>query len=198
MVINNGGSIRINMDCDNNSPDGESFAIGKNQRSIDANNKLFEVLETGTVVLPFGQIQFPATQNASTNANTLDDYEEGTWTATWTSATPPTTPPTATGAYTKIGRVVTISVFFENVNTTGGSGLMSITGLPFPVGATLNSRGSGAVNFFGISFAGSYCVAEASESAIYFRTITTNAAWADLSMTAGSGKYVTTTLTYIV
>lgn len=29
-----------------------------------------------------GQIVFPATQNASSNANTLDDYEEGTWTPT--------------------------------------------------------------------------------------------------------------------
>jgi hypothetical protein len=27
-------------------------------------------------------ISFPATQSASTNANTLDDYEEGTWTPT--------------------------------------------------------------------------------------------------------------------
>ena len=27
-----------------------------------------------------GQYPFPATQNASTDANTLDDYEEGTWT----------------------------------------------------------------------------------------------------------------------
>jgi hypothetical protein len=143
-------------------------------------------------------ITFPATQSASSDANTLDDYEEGTWTATWTSATPPTTPPTATGTYTKIGRVVTVSVFFENGNTTGGSGLMFITGLPFPVGGTLGSRGSGAVNFYGISFAGSYCVAEASASEIYFRTITSNAAWSDMSMTAGSTKYVSTTITYIV
>ena len=28
-----------------------------------------------------GQFKFPASQNASTNANTLDDYEEGTFTA---------------------------------------------------------------------------------------------------------------------
>ena len=33
-------------------------------------------------------ITFPATQSASTNANTLDDYEEGTWTPVLTFATP--------------------------------------------------------------------------------------------------------------
>ena len=35
---------------------------------------------TGLVSLPIGQLAFPATQNPRPNANTLDDYEEGTWT----------------------------------------------------------------------------------------------------------------------
>jgi len=34
-----------------------------------------------------GQIKFPATQNASADANTLDDYEEGTWTAVLSDGT---------------------------------------------------------------------------------------------------------------
>jgi hypothetical protein len=41
------------------------------------------VTSTGQVVISgaaAGQIVFPASQNASTNVNTLDDYEEGTWT----------------------------------------------------------------------------------------------------------------------
>jgi len=59
-----------------------------------------------------GQIKFPATQNASSNANTLDDYEEGTWTPSfavkdleWSTA-----PTSITAKYTKIGRVVFISL----------------------------------------------------------------------------------------
>src|SRR5262245_1079228 len=32
-----------------------------------------------------GQLPFPALQNSSADANTLDDYEEGTWTPTITS-----------------------------------------------------------------------------------------------------------------
>lgn len=77
-----------------------------------------------------GQIQFPATQNASSNANTLDDYEEGTWTPTVNynggsfSA--------ATAYYTKIGRLVNISLTV-NYNAAAGVGvnLNSISGLPF-------------------------------------------------------------------
>ena len=63
-------------------------------------------------------ITFPATASASTDANTLDDYEEGTWTATLTAGTTaPTTPiTTATAKYIKIGRLVTVSFNFDNVN----------------------------------------------------------------------------------
>jgi len=77
-------------------------------------------------------INFPATQVASSNANTLDDYEEGTWTGTLKgSVSDPTTPVTATGAYTKVGRLVVVTINFSSVTTTGASGNVTITGLPF-------------------------------------------------------------------
>jgi hypothetical protein len=129
-------------------------------------------------------------------ANKLDDYEEGTFTATLTSATPPSTPPTVTGLYTKIGRSVTVSMFFESVNTSGGSGSMVVTGLPFAAGSATGNRGSGAVQFYSMTFSGEYAVAEASSSQINFRGIASNAAWQDISITAGTGRYLQTTLTY--
>jgi len=52
-------------------------------------------------------IAFPATQSASTDANTLDDYEEGTWTPTDASGASLSFT-TANCRYTKIGRVVVI------------------------------------------------------------------------------------------
>ena len=77
-------------------------------------------------------ITFPATQSASTDANTLDDYEEGTFTATLKGGTTdPTTPVTTTGTYTKIGRLVFARVFFNNINNTGASGFVQVDGLPF-------------------------------------------------------------------
>jgi hypothetical protein len=53
-------------------------------------------------------ITFPATQSASSNANTLDDYEEGTFTPTVIGGTTAGTGTynTQTGSYTKVGRLV--------------------------------------------------------------------------------------------
>lgn len=56
-----------------------------------------------------GQIKFPATQNASTNANTLDDYEEGNWTPVLggSGGTSGQVYGTQIGRYVKIGQLVT-------------------------------------------------------------------------------------------
>ena len=144
-------------------------------------------------------ISFAATSDAGgMTSEILNDYEEGTFTGTLTSATPPSSPPTATGHYTKIGRSVTVSIFFEAVNTSGGSGGMSVTGLPFTAGSASGNRGSGAVQFYGMTFAGEYAVAEAAGTAITFRGIASNAAWTDLTITAGTTKFVQTTMTYTV
>ena len=79
-------------------------------------------------------ITFPATQSASSNANTLDDYEEGTWTPTVSGGT---TAGTGTysaqnGRYTKIGNQVTVTAYVSWTAHTGTGGL-NFTGLPFTV-----------------------------------------------------------------
>jgi hypothetical protein len=77
-------------------------------------------------------VQFPATQSASTDANTLDDYEEGTWTpsiggtATYT---------TQSGNYVKVGRLVFASASLQ-INAIGTGSTTTITGLPFTNGAS--------------------------------------------------------------
>ena len=74
-------------------------------------------------------ITFPATQSASTDANTLDDYEEGTWTPA-IGGGPSATYSSRTGTYTKIGNRVTL--FFEIVVASiSGTGSAWITGCPF-------------------------------------------------------------------
>ena len=76
------------------------------------------------------------------SANHLDDYEEGTWTGTLTGSTSaPSTAITATGTYTKIGRSVTVVILFSNRNSTGVSGNIVVTGLPFT--ATAGGLGVG-------------------------------------------------------
>jgi len=69
----------------------------------------------------------------SGSANTLDDYEEGTWTPSLSANTG--TAPSASsrsGSYTKIGRLVTANATITNV-TAGGtdSAQIQVASLPF-------------------------------------------------------------------
>lgn len=74
-------------------------------------------------------ITFPATQSASTDANTLDDYEEGTWTPTvGGSATYNVNG--QTGIYTKIGNACTVH-FRISINNLGSGSGTTLSGLPF-------------------------------------------------------------------
>jgi hypothetical protein len=69
-------------------------------------------------------------------ANTLDDYEEGTWTAGLAGSTTAGsyTFSKDTGNYTKIGNLVKIDLWLDDITTvTAGTGSARITGLPFPV-----------------------------------------------------------------
>ena len=79
-------------------------------------------------------ITFPATQSASSNANTLDDYEEGTFTATLTCTTSGTiTLGYNTLYYTKIGRQITILGYLSVNSVSSPVGNVQLNGLPFTV-----------------------------------------------------------------
>ena len=91
-------------------------------------------------------ITFPATQSASTDANTLDDYEEGTWT--------PSIGGTATyggaryGRYVKIGKMVTVQ-FLISISLKGTGSASILSGLPFTSEA-VGTVQSGAVSYYGV------------------------------------------------
>ena len=72
-------------------------------------------------------ITFPATVSLSTNANTLDDYEEGTWTP---SLGGNTTYLIQEGKYTKIGNRVFVTAQIQ-VTTIGTGSTTTVSGLPF-------------------------------------------------------------------
>jgi hypothetical protein len=79
-----------------------------------------------------GGIAFPATQVAIADANTLDDYEEGTWTP---SLGGNTTYTTQSGTYTKIGNLVFINASIV-VNTIGTGSTSQVSGFPFTANGT--------------------------------------------------------------
>jgi hypothetical protein len=97
-------------------------------------------------------ITFPATQSASSDANTLDDYEEGTWTPTVTfggASAGIIYNTTFTGAtYTKIGNRVCISGFLLLTNKGSSTGVAAVANLPF-------TSQSGNTKYLGAFVAGS-------------------------------------------
>lgn len=80
-----------------------------------------------------GQIKFPATQNASTNVNTLDDYEEGTFTPTLSfgDASTGITYSSQSGAYTKIGNLVYFELIISLSSKGTATGFAKVENLPF-------------------------------------------------------------------
>ena len=88
-------------------------------------------LGTATAATSGIGVQFPATQSASSDANTLDDYEEGNWTPTAAGSSGSLTSYTSNGTYTKIGDLVFVRgrILLTNVGTAGGA--LNAGGLPF-------------------------------------------------------------------
>jgi len=107
--------------------------------SIASNTITSGILATGQTLSVNG-ITFPATQSASADANTLDDYEEGTWTIAiqGSSSNPTVGYNFRVGTYVKVGRNVTLNGHFRTSSVSSGSGDVWITGLPFAVDNTSN------------------------------------------------------------
>jgi hypothetical protein len=91
----------------------------------------------------------------SGSANTLDDYEEGTFTAQMfdESSGGNASSTTSTGYYTKIGQLVSVTFSLLNISTAGLTGNVAYFTLPFTASAT-KGRGSGAVRLDTVTFGG--------------------------------------------
>jgi hypothetical protein len=87
-------------------------------------------------------ISFPATQSAQSDANTLDDYEEGTWTPAVGNQTV-TGSFSSNGTYTKIGRQVFFRGQVIGSTSIAGTAGTYIGGLPFT--STASGTGSGTI-----------------------------------------------------
>ena len=122
-----------------------SFTANASERARFNSTGAF-VLAGGTTTANGVGITFPATQSASSDANTLDDYEEGTWTPSvkFGGASVGITG-TFSGKYTKIGNLVTISCRLTFTSKGSSTGRMTIDTLPFNVGA--NNPGSSGFTY---------------------------------------------------
>jgi hypothetical protein len=122
----------LNVDLNSIPLDGASMTANQVD---DAFREMMKQLKAGVApeTATTGQVQFPATQNPSTGANVLDDYEEGTWTINMTFNTSPTgvTYSANTGSYIKIGKKVTLFGRITLTSNGTGVGQARITNLPF-------------------------------------------------------------------
>jgi hypothetical protein len=116
------------------------------------------ITAAGVLDLNQGQIKFPATQVPSADANTLDDYEEGTWTmgVSFGGASVGVTYSANTGTYTKIGRQVTANGYLALTNKGSSTGQARITGLPFTIGASSGFFSTAGVWMYEVSFANQF------------------------------------------
>ncbi len=112
-------------------------------------------------------ITFPATQSASTDANTLDDYEEGTWSPTCSNGS------TFAGNYIKIGKVV--HLFYETSSCgTLVAGSTTLTGIPFTSSGLLGASGSGT--FINATSTTAFGGTQLTSTTLYFATASSSAA----------------------
>lgn len=181
--------------------DGVTSAL---QTQLDAKAPIASPSFTGTVSAAglmnlsgasAGQIKFPSAQNASADANTLDDYEEGTWTPAYSPGSGvfgSITYSQQLGTYTKIGRQVTaVAIITTSAITVGtASGGVNISGLPFPASATFPYAGTVGYSASWVANPPLACYVDAAASAItlLYNTSGYNSATQVSNMDTGSGK----------
>ena len=130
-----------------------------------------------------GQIKFPASQNASSDVNTLDDYEEGTWTPVLGGSTSETGQSyyAQTGSYIKIGKLIHLSGYVALTAKGTIVGNIVLKGFPFPVATITRYYPGGAVVIVGPTATAYASVSIQMNTGASNGTITTIAAGGDFT-----------------
>ena len=132
-------------------------------------------------------------------ANTIDEYEEGTWTPTIKNANATYT--TQTGSYVRIGNQVTLYGQLQWTNNDAISTFI-IESIPFNTSGTLNAQ-MGSVKFTGnansVPSDLAYPSVETFSSSLYVRYTKTNGtSQSNWALSANSGGRIMFNITYII
>ncbi len=105
-----------------------------------------------------GQIQFPSVTNFSSNAHTLDDYAEGTWTPALYFGGVPTgiTYSVQTGNFVRVGRIVTAWGRMTLTSKGSNTGNATIGPLPSTEGGSLDTVCIGEATNITLNTGGGY------------------------------------------
>jgi hypothetical protein len=183
LTITSGGDrIVLNVSDNTNTATARAYVFQSAGTEVGRINTTgVYVLKGGTTTASGVGVAFPATQVASSDANCLDDYKEGTWTPVLTFATPGTLVTTynvQSGTFTKVGRLVTVMfrLSFAAAGIVKGtaSGGLSITGLPYTVGSSLSYQYVDLGSTIADITTGSLALMVASGTALSFETVSTS------------------------
>ena len=132
-----------------------SDEVGTGKAVFNDSPTFLNKITTPVVDLTGGQVKFPAIVDPSANVNTLDDYEEGTWTPiiTFGGASVDMTYSIQKGYYTKTGRKVTIIAYITLTAKGTSVGIVRIEGLPFTTANIANDYTTLTLRFNNITFA---------------------------------------------
>ena len=138
-------------------------------------------------------------------ANSLDDYEEGTWTPTvgGNTAQGSTSSGSVAGKYIKIGKLVFASFSIVNITVASASGHLKIGGFPFNNDGTNDREAVGVMRVYGVNIGafGTYgtplpAVNDDTNTAFVLQS-GDDAAWNVVQVSNDSGQYFEGSITYI-
>jgi hypothetical protein len=152
--------------------------------TLNANGAL--VLQGGDTAANGVGVTFPASQSASSNANTLDDYEEGSWTPSLGNVSGGSiTYDAQVGKYVKIGNCVYVTCtldFATYTHTTGN--FPAVAGLPFTPANIAYQGYSCFALLSNVTYSGTPCMfLNPNETAPYVGSISSNGAFVHITAT---------------
>ena len=145
---NRGSNARVNLYQTAGSSDGGEIRL----ETANTSNSMTEAVRIhNNQVMSASAGVALGVGTANTSSNVLDDYEEGTFTPSFSGASGAPSGVNynyRTGSYTKIGRLVTCSIYMALSSwSSGPSGDMIVTGLPFTCRNNADSYAAGNVGY---------------------------------------------------
>lgn len=149
-------------------------------------------------IITASAIKFPATQVSSGDGNTLDDYEEGSWSPRITDNT--NSSGVGLGHYRKIGNLVIAQLQFYNadISSIAAGNALFVSGLPYAQGSSGASHqllSTPTNTLYGSVLA--HDMGGTTTAQLYYSGGTDRVNWSTLTRTAWGGSSVSLYGTYI-
>jgi hypothetical protein len=129
--------------------------------------------------------------------DTLDAYEQDTYSPILKGSSTAGSSPTGVGTYTVIGNVCHLNIRFSGVTVTGAGGAIAIS-LPF-AGKSINGQTTSNFNTYNVSFTGTNINAlYVSGDVLYGLSSVSGTIWADWAIVDASNIYWNLSITYLI